>query len=200
MESHLFDTGFSLRAGRRRATGHLCTSATASDFLRDAQALAEGGVQRYEVLIPCLLNPHGQTLAAGGPAFRPRSQARDWLARDGHHPLPGLDGAFCFAVEPRDPFAAADQARELAERLLARDVFGVDKKSLELADSVYAEGIGASLPLTRESRPVVSRACTTRPSSNGGGRAGKVRRGARTRRAAEPGPDRSCRQRHTDRC
>ena len=66
--------------------------------------------------------------------------------------MPELDGAFCFAVEARDPLAAADQARELAERFLARDAFGADKRSLLLLDVVYADGVDGPLPLARPSR------------------------------------------------
>lgn len=150
--AHLLDAGFSMSAVRRWATGHFGGGATASDLLREAQALADRGPQRCEVLIPCLRIPNRQTLAAGLASFRPRSQALDWLSRNGHGPLPGLDGAFCFSVQARDPFAAADQARELAERLLARDAFGADKKNLTLADAVYAEGINTPLPLSRQSR------------------------------------------------
>ncbi len=152
LAAHLLDAGLSMPAVRRWAVGHVGGAATTSDLLRDAQALADRGPRQFEVLLPCSRIPHRQTLAEGVPSFRPRSQALRWLTEHGHAPLTELDGAFCFTVEARDPLAAADQARELAERLLARDAFGADRKNLQLADTVYAEGVEAPLPLTRPSR------------------------------------------------
>lgn len=155
--AHLLDAGFSMGAVRRWAVEHLGAAgsggaATAGDLLRDAQALAGRGPERFEVLLPCLRIPHRQTLAEGVPSFRPRGQALRWLTERGHAPLAELDGAFCFTVEARDPLAAADQARELAERLLARDAFGADRKNLLLAGAVYADGVAGPLPLARTSR------------------------------------------------
>jgi hypothetical protein len=153
LTSHLLDSGFSMPAVRRWAQGHLGNGLSASELLRSAQTDLELGLQRYEVLLPCLKIPQRQTLTEGVASYRPRRQAIAWLKEHGH-PLPSfdVDGAFCFTVEARDPYTAADQARELAERLLARDAFGAQSKHLEFADVLYAEHVAQALPLRRDSR------------------------------------------------
>lgn len=153
LTSHLLDSGFSMPAVRRWAQGHLGNDLSASELLRNAQIYLDGGLQRYEVLLPCLKIPQRQTLAEAVASYRPRRQALAWLKEHGH-PLPAfdVDGAFCFTVEAHDPYTAADQARELAERLMARDAFGAQSKHLELADVLYAEHVAQALPLRRDSR------------------------------------------------
>lgn len=153
LTSHLLDSGFSMPAVRRWAQGHLSNGLSASELLRNAQSYLDGGLQQHEVLLPCLKIPQRQTLAEAVASYRPRRQALAWLKEHGH-PLPdfGIDGAFCFTIEARDPYTAADQARELAERLMARDAFGAHSKHLELADVLYTEHVAEALPLRRDSR------------------------------------------------
>lgn len=153
LTSHLLDSGFSMPFVHHWAHSHLGKGMPVSDLLRSAQTDLNRGMQQYEVLLPCLKIPQRQTLTEGVFSYRPRRQAVAWL-EEHQHPLPTftVDGAFCFTVEARDPYSAADQARELAERLMARDAFGAQPKHLELADVLYVECIPSALPLQRNSR------------------------------------------------
>lgn len=152
VSSHLLDTGFSMPAVQRWARGHQGRGLSPSDLLRDAQALLDAGPQRYEILLPCSKIPHRQALTAGVETYRPRRAAIDWLQERGH-PVPDrLEGAFCFPISARDPHAAADQARELAERLMARDTFGARDGHLQITGELYVQDLPRSLPVHRESR------------------------------------------------
>jgi hypothetical protein len=152
VSSHLLDSGFSMLAVRRWALQHRDQGMSPSDLLRDAQALLDAGPRGYEVLLPCLKIPQRQALAAGVAAYRPRREAVDWFEERGHPVPTPLDGAFCFTISARDPYTAADQARELAERLMARDTFGAQGGHLQIADELYADDVPHPLPLHRESR------------------------------------------------
>jgi len=153
LASHLLDGGHSMSAVRRWAERHRVEGTPLAHVLEDAHALAVAPSQQYEVLVPFARLPDRQGQAVHLQEFRSRHQALLWL--DGHkfpRPAGPVDSAFLYSITAKDGMAAAELARELLERLLARSAFADDTVRVQPAPLMYVGGQNTPQSTARASR------------------------------------------------
>jgi hypothetical protein len=122
LAAHLLDLGFSgtyLRAwgvGLARQQG-----LSLADIADAAAEVADTPPRTFDVLVLLEKVPHPDA-AQQLPQWRTRGQVKEWLTAEGHDVV-RCGGGFEFGCTAREPYAAADQARRLVERLTARAAF-----------------------------------------------------------------------------
>lgn len=97
--------------------------ATAVEIIEDAASLARAPQRPFEVVTALLATPE-RRLAEQSPNWLPERETAIWLKSNGFDTA-GLraDGGFRFQVTARDAYGAADKARQLLERIVARSSF-----------------------------------------------------------------------------
>jgi hypothetical protein len=86
--------------------------------VEDAAALARAPRQSYRALIPLMATPRRE-LAEGLDTWLSKGAVIAWLKQRGHD-TSGLrvGGGFLYEMIARDPYSAADQARQLLDRMI----------------------------------------------------------------------------------
>ncbi|MFE2536868.1 integrase [Streptomyces sp. NPDC059371] len=121
--SHLLDLGYSASHLKAWAKQLYDTRATTADIAASAAALARTPVSQYEVLVALEKVPQRQ-LAEPLEHWYDKGKVVAWLREHGHGAAgirPG--GGFVYRFTARDPFSAAEQARQMLERMTARSQF-----------------------------------------------------------------------------
>jgi hypothetical protein len=123
LAAHLLDLGYHAshlltwaeRLGHQRAT--------VANLVEDAAELARAPRQSYRVLVPLVATPRRE-LAEGLDTWLSKGAVISWLKQRGHD-TSGLrvGGGFLYEMIARDPYGAADQARQLLDRMIARSSF-----------------------------------------------------------------------------
>jgi hypothetical protein len=153
--AHLLDSGYSMSFLYQVFRQHATAGATVGDLLQEAARLADAQIGQFEVLVPFLAVPQQQELAESLPEWRSSRQVRQWLASQGTGAPAGQNGAFAYAMQAMDPYAAADKAREFLDLLLARSSLTRRNRSgLKPLGTLRVAGLDEWLPLETPSRGV----------------------------------------------
>ncbi|MEV6980748.1 hypothetical protein AB0M95_05730 [Sphaerisporangium sp. NPDC051017] len=121
--AHLLDLGYSaphlLAWAKRLATGPV----DPPGITESAADLARAGQKSFDVLVALADTPQ-RRLAASLPNWLPKDQVIAWLQRQGHD-TSGVrsGGGFLYCFHALDPYRAAEQARQMVERMVARSSF-----------------------------------------------------------------------------
>ncbi|GGK86573.1 hypothetical protein Sme01_40000 [Sphaerisporangium melleum] len=121
--AHLLDLGYSknhlLAWARDLYSGH----AETRDIAEGAAVLARGEPRSFEVLVALSGVPH-RTLAEPLATWLPKEQVMEWLRKYAHDTTgvrPG--GGFLYRLAALDVHGAAEQARQMIERMVARSSY-----------------------------------------------------------------------------
>ncbi|MGA5217106.1 integrase [Streptomyces cinereoruber] len=121
--AHLLDLGYSAIYLRGWARGLKVAQATATDIAESAAELARARPQTYDVLIALDKVPHRE-LAEPLAHWLDKGKVVAWLREQGHDTTGfRTGGGFVYPIQARDPLSAADQARQLVDRMTARSEF-----------------------------------------------------------------------------
>lgn len=121
--AHLLDLGYSASHLRTWARNLYQVRATTSDIADSAAELARTPARSFEVLVALERVPR-RDLAEPLESWYDRGQVVSWLREHGHDTSgirPG--GGFVYRFRALDAFSAAEQARQLVERMTARSQF-----------------------------------------------------------------------------
>lgn len=121
--AHLLDLGYSASYLRSWARGLYNARATTADVADGAAELARTAARTYEVLVALEKVPRRE-LAEPLEHWCPKGKVVAWL-REHEHDTTGVrvGGGFVYQVSALDPFSAAEQARQMLERMTARSQF-----------------------------------------------------------------------------
>jgi len=121
--SHLLDLDFSASYLKSWASSLVWRDADAERIAASAVDLADRGPQAYEVLIALDGVPH-RGLAELVETWRSKRQVVEWLAAH-EFDTAGIrtGGGFVYSFQAQDPYMAAEQARQMLERMIARSSF-----------------------------------------------------------------------------
>jgi len=137
--AHLLDIGYS-PTHLSRWIGEL-DLATTTEVLEGAAGLDQAPMTTFEVLVVLLAVPH-RDLAEGLDRWLPKGEVIKWLMKRGHS-TSGLrpGGGFLYQVKARDPYAAADEARQLIDRMTARSSFlRRSRDGIRPAEFIWVDG------------------------------------------------------------
>lgn len=146
LAAHLLDVGFSSAALTAWLKG-LAVSENAEIF-EHAEKLVENAEKTFEVML-FFDQPPAQRIAKP-PEWRDARQASSWLdencfGRKRQH------GGLLLSLSACDPFAAASQAADIADRVLARSSVGT-KGDVRIKNLAYIGGYGSPINLRRSRR------------------------------------------------
>jgi len=119
--AHRLDLGFSashLKVWARRLDHD---RATAVEIAESAAKLARTRARPHEVLVALEKVPGRRELAEPLDDWRSKGEVITWLKDNGHDPA-GIrtGGGFVYRLDALDPYGAAEQARQLLDRMVAR--------------------------------------------------------------------------------
>ncbi|MEV8435071.1 integrase [Streptomyces chartreusis] len=121
--AHLLDLGYSGLHLRKWARDLKTARVTAADIAESAAELARARPQTFEVLVALDKVPH-RDLAAPLPNWLNKGKVGAWLREHGHDTAGfRTGGGFVYQLQALDPLGAADQARQLLDRMTARSEF-----------------------------------------------------------------------------
>ncbi|MFF7251544.1 integrase [Embleya sp. NPDC008237] len=121
LASHLLDLGFSSAYLQQEAFGLYNRRLDLAGIAQACAEIAARPERTFEVLVTLDKVPH-RDIAATLDTWRDKGQVSAWLKSNGHKGLRS-GGGFVYACRARDPHGAADQARRIVERLIARAAF-----------------------------------------------------------------------------
>lgn len=121
--SHLLDLGFSASYLKSWASSLVWQDADAEHVVASAVELASRAPRTYEVLIALDGIPH-RGLAELVETWRTKRQVIEWLTAH-KFDTAGIrtGGGFVYSFQAQDPYMAAEQARQMLERMTARSSF-----------------------------------------------------------------------------
>jgi hypothetical protein len=151
--AHLLDIGYS--------PTHLATwvaeldlkRVTAVEVIESAASLDQTPVRDFDVLVVLLAAPH-RDLAEVLDRWLPKGEVTSWLRQRGHS-TSGLrpGGGFLYKVRARDPHAAADEARQLIDRMIARASFLRRRRDgIRPAEFIWVDGHPDPIPIESPAR------------------------------------------------
>lgn len=151
--SHLLDLGYTADFLTSWSAGFSRSHATVEDIVHAAAELARQPVRQFSVLLALDTIPN-RDVAARTEGWLNRGEVVDWLRNNGHDPgglRPG--GGFAYRVDARDPYAAAEQVRQIHERLQARSQFiRKARGGLTALPHLWVAGHTTPLPLAGKAR------------------------------------------------
>ncbi|MFF0094678.1 integrase [Streptomyces canus] len=151
--SHLLDLGYSASHLKAWAKGLYDARATTADIADSAAALARTPAQPYEVLVALERVPRRE-LAEPLEHWYDKGKVIAWLREHGHATSgirPG--GGFVYRFTALDPFSAAEQARQMVERMTARSQFlRRDRGGVEPLPHIWVAGHPRPIPLDPPAR------------------------------------------------
>ncbi|MFD3775132.1 integrase [Streptomyces sp. NPDC058612] len=121
--AHLLDLGYSGLHLRDWARDLKTARVTATDIAESAAELARARPQTFDVLVALDKVPHRE-LAEALPNWLDKGKVGAWLREHGHSTAGfRTGGGFVYQLQALDPLGAADQARQLLDRMTARSEF-----------------------------------------------------------------------------
>ncbi|MEU5298634.1 integrase [Streptomyces umbrinus] len=151
--SHLLDLGYSASHLKAWAKGLYEARATTADIADGAAELARTPARAYEVLVALEKVPQRQ-LAEPLEHWYDKGKVIAWLREHGHGTAgirPG--GGFVYRFTALDPFSAAEQARQMLERMTARSQFlRRDRGGVEPLPHIWVAGHPRPIPLDPPAR------------------------------------------------
>lgn len=151
--SHLLDLGYSASHLKAWAKDLYDTRATTADIADSAAALARTPARPYEVLVALEKVPQRQ-LAEPLEHWYDKGKIIAWLREHGHDTAgirPG--GGFVYRFTALDAFSAAEQARQMLERMTARSQFlRRDRGGVEPLPHIWVAGHARAIPLDPPAR------------------------------------------------
>ncbi|WP_194373239.1 integrase [Streptomyces alkaliphilus] len=151
--SHLLDLGYSTGHLKAWASDLHRARATTADIAESAADLARTPAGTFEVLVALARVPRRE-LAEPLENWLGKGKVVGWLREHGHDTSgvrPG--GGFVYQVRARDPFGAAEQARQLVERMTARAQFlRRDRGGVEPFPYIWIAGHPQAVPLDPPAR------------------------------------------------
>ncbi|MGW5335168.1 hypothetical protein [Streptomyces bauhiniae] len=151
--SHLLDLGYSASHLKAWANDLYQARATTADIADSAAELARTPANMFEVLVVLEKMPRRE-LAEPLENWMGKGKVVSWLREHGHDTSgvrPG--GGFTYQVQARDPFSAAEQARQLVERMTARAQFlRRDRGGVEPLPYIWVAGHPKPVPLEPPAR------------------------------------------------
>lgn len=153
MAAHLLDLGYHADHLLAWAEGMTRKQVTAPELVNAAAELACVPRQRYRVLVALVGTPR-RDLAERLDTWLPKGAVIAWLKERGHDTA-GLrvGGGFLYQVSARDPYGAADQARQLLDRMIARSSFlRKSRDGIRPTDHVWVDGHTLPIPVAGPAR------------------------------------------------
>ncbi|MFE1444158.1 integrase [Streptomyces sp. NPDC058739] len=151
--SHLLDLGYSASHLKAWAKDLYDARATTADIAGSAAALARTPACPYEVLVALDRVPQRQ-LAEPLEHWYDKGKVIAWLREHGHDTVgirPG--GGFVYRFTALDAFSAAEQARQMLERMTARSQFlRRDRGGVEPLPHIWVAGHARAIPLDPPAR------------------------------------------------
>ncbi|KOV36165.1 hypothetical protein [Streptomyces sp. XY152] len=119
--AHLLDLGFSASHLKVWAKRLDRDRATAVEIAESAAELARTRARPHEVLVALEKVPGRRELAEPLDHWRSKGEVITWLKDNGHDPAgTRTGGGFVYRLDALDPYGAAEQARQLLDRMVAR--------------------------------------------------------------------------------
>ncbi|UXY24943.1 hypothetical protein N8I84_41625 (plasmid) [Streptomyces cynarae] len=151
--SHLLDLGYSASHLKAWAKDLYDARATTADIADSAAALALTPTRSYEVLVALEKVPQRQ-LAEPLEHWYDKGKVIAWLREHGHDTAgvrPG--GGFVYRFTALDAFSAAEQARQMLERMTARSQFlRRDRGGVAPLPHIWVAGHARAIPLDPPAR------------------------------------------------
>lgn len=141
LATHLLDLGYTAQfLTTRWLPGLQAKNAHTEAIIASAAGLARIPLRKFHVLLS--LSPTPEHISG----YLTSSEVANWLKGEGHSPdAANTQGGFLYAVRAHDPYAAADNARQLLERLLTRSSFA-HQAELVIAPKLWVSGHPEPLP------------------------------------------------------
>ncbi|MFF0754565.1 integrase [Streptomyces sp. NPDC004267] len=153
--AHLLDLGYSGLHLRDWARGLKTARVTATDIAESAAELARARPQTFDVLVALDKVPHRE-LAEALPNWLDKGKVGAWLREHGHDTAGfRTGGGFVYQLQALDPLGAADQARQLLDRMTARSEFLRGRRGGVLPlPFIWVAGYDTPVPLDPPARGV----------------------------------------------
>ncbi|WP_329564466.1 hypothetical protein OG711_38705 (plasmid) [Streptomyces uncialis] len=153
--AHLLDLGYSPLHLRGWARELKTSQATTTDIAESAAELARARPQTFDVLVALDKVPHRE-LAEPLPNWLAKGQVGAWLREHGHDTAGfRTGGGFVYRLQALDPLSAADQARQLLDRMTARSEFLRNRRGgIVPLPQIWVAGHDTPVPLEPPARGV----------------------------------------------
>lgn len=149
--SHLLDSGFS-QSFLHSWVGALKVQ-TLAEIAESASELLESRKPRsFEVLIPFEAVSNDESNRDTNSAWMPSKFVNAWLKENGTSISGRIAGGFLYVVTARDRISAAEEAREIVDRLKARATYSRKTTNLRDFGLLVVKGEASALPLQRPVR------------------------------------------------
>jgi hypothetical protein len=151
--AHLLDLGYTPEHLHGWISRLRRERATAPEVIESAAELGRSPARVFEVLVVLLDVPHRE-LAEQVDNWLAKGDVVAWLKQRGHD-ISGLrvGGGIRYHVHARDPYAAADEARQLVDRMTARASFlRRSRDGIRPAESIWVDGHSAPIPIASPAR------------------------------------------------
>lgn len=151
--AHLLDLGYHASHLLAWAERSSRKGATAAEVVSEAAELARTAPQPFRVLVALVAAPRRE-LAEALDTWLPKGAVISWLKERGHE-TSGLrvGGGFLFEVYARDPHGAAEQARHLLDRMIARSSFlRRSRDGIRPTEHVWVNGHSKPVPVAGPAR------------------------------------------------
>lgn len=151
--THLLDLGYSASFLSGLARDLHRARSTTMEICDAVARLSAANTQEFEVLVMFLAAPE-RALAELQPTWLNKSAGIEWLRTNGFDTRGQRSGgAFCFKLTALDAFGAAELARQMMERLLARASYHKGQRDrLRLAPHIWVKGHPEPIPLNGPAR------------------------------------------------
>lgn len=149
--SHLLDMGYSRRHLMHWIKNLRRDNAALSEILEEAQKLAIGTKNRYEVVVPFLAKPNSSEEVLISSSWMDAHATSIWMDENNIRSNIRHNGGFVYKIDALDIYAAATEASEIVDRLKARSTFaknGIPKP----AENVWISGYKKEIELGRPNR------------------------------------------------
>lgn len=146
--SHLLDLGYDANHLAAWANELNARQATALEVVQSAASLAKASEQSFDVLVVLLAVPE-RPLAEQQPNWTAKGKVIEWL-KEHRFSVQGLrvGGGFRYQVRALDAYGAANQAREMVERMIARSSFQRSNRGgIVAAPNIWVGGHPQPIPL-----------------------------------------------------
>ncbi|WP_328650812.1 hypothetical protein OG598_21640 [Micromonospora sp. NBC_00330] len=151
--SHLLDLGYDANHLAAWANELNARQATALEVVQSAASLAKASEQSFDVLVVLLAVPE-RPLAEQQPNWTAKGKVIEWL-KEHRFSVQGLrvGGGFRYQVRALDAYGAANQAREMVERMIARSSFQRSNRGgIVAAPNIWVGGHPQPIPLLPPAR------------------------------------------------
>ncbi|WP_159733096.1 integrase [Arthrobacter sp. 9V] len=149
--AHLLDAGFSQRFLHHWVKNLQVLSL--ADLSIEAQKLLGSNLPRtFDVLIPFAAVSNDQHNRDSDSAWRPAKYVNEWIRENQTHIEGRLGGGFEYTVTARDSHMAAEEGREIVDRLKARATYSRKQTHLRDFGVLIVRGRSEPFPLQRPGR------------------------------------------------